>query len=249
MRRQAGSVHELNTDDRLTQMTRVLCSGYVADVLSELGLPFIIALSYVVLSTGFKHGHALGVLLALYGSLATIAPELNGDQSRSGWLRLYSISTTQQALLALSAFKQLGLQHGDSGFYVANPWISFYQILWGLASLCCLDASPLMSWSDLFAFMCELCVHVLDKPLTCDWNIFGWFLASAACHVIISNSVMVSLKAGKSMVPIIALAAGLPLAYTLYLLPTLSGIFTSATIYDGIIVLGFIAAQALWVIS
>lgn len=227
-------------------------SDHVAAVLRPLNAPFIMALSCMVLCSSFKRGHELSLLLVVYGSLVNITPEPNDDQqssgSRSNGSLLYNASLYLQAILAMSAFKDTELKMSRAGVWITNHWISVYQLMFGLATIFIIDAS-FISWHDLFSFICEMCDHVLDKQLTCDFSIFGWFVVSAFVHMCMNNMAVIYFKMGKSLVDSITFAVGLPVIYTTYLLPIMSRNLPSTAFYDGIVFIGFLCAEMLWVRS
>lgn len=211
-------------------------------------MPLFFLMSYMVLSTSFKHGQELGLLLVAYGSMINVTPGQKVDQPpdfKSAGERLYFISLYQQGVLAVSAFKDFGLKHGDFELWITNPWISIYQLVFGLASIYINDGS-LVSWNDLFSLVCEMCDHVLNKQLTCDSSIFGWFLMAAIFHVIMNNNAGIYFKFAKTFFDALTLALGLPSTYTMYLLPKMSYHVEFMTPYDGIVFLCFIVAKMQW---
>ena len=118
-------------------------------MLNQLNLPFNMLLAYIFLTTRFKRGHVLGSVLVLYGGLVDMIPILTGQQSANmpdptvGWISLYIVSLIPAA--ASNVYKEIGLKDVDLDIWYANAWISFYQLLLGLASIWTVRVSCLSS--------------------------------------------------------------------------------------------------------
>ncbi|GLD99355.1 hypothetical protein PINS_up023269 [Pythium insidiosum] len=224
--------------------------GNLANVLNQLNLPLNMLLSYVFLTTRFKRGHILGSILVLYGGLVNMMPILNGEQSANmpdptaGWISLYIISLVPAAMS--NVYKEIGLKDVDLDIWYANAWISFYQLLLGIASIWTIRikafSDPPVPWGQFGdyvskAHQCFLgeSVEFNGEHISCDIGVFHVFLVFIIFNMIYNQLMLYIFKEGSSVLFVVSSAVCLPLTDLLYMIPMLTGEFAGQkfTIYDG----------------
>jgi hypothetical protein len=219
-------------------------------VLNQLNLPFNMVLSYVFLSTRFKRGHILGSILVLYGGLVDMIPILTGADTSNmpdptvGWIALYIISLVPAA--ASNVYKEIGLKDVDLDIWYANAWVSFYQVILGVASIWTIRikafADPPIPWSGLGDYVAKGHQCFMGEPvdfngqlLACDAGTFQVFLVYIFFNMVYNQLMLYIFKEGSSVLFVVSSAVCLPLTDLLYMVPVLTGKFAgqSFTIYDG----------------
>lgn len=224
--------------------------GNLANVLNQLNLPFNMVLSYMFLSTRFKRGHILGSILVLYGGLVVMIPIMTGMESANmpdptvGWISLYIVSLIPAA--ASNVYKEIGLKDVDLDIWYANAWVSFYQLLLGVASIWTIRikafSDPPVPWSDFTSYVAKAhqcflgeAVEFNGHQLACDAGTFHVFLVYIVFNMVYNQLMLYIFKEGSSVLFVVSSAVCLPLTDLLYMIPFLTGEFAGQkfTIYDG----------------
>ncbi|TDH65663.1 hypothetical protein CCR75_000711 [Bremia lactucae] len=224
--------------------------GNMANVLNQLNLPFNMVLSYLFLQTRFKRGHILGSILVLYGGMVNLIPVLTGQDTANapdpsaGWITLYIVSLLPAA--ASNVYKEIGLKDVDLDIWYANIWISFYQLLIGLATIWTVRiqafSDPPVPWSDFPSYIWKAHECFMGNPvelngntLLCNSGVLTVFLVFIVFNTMYNQLMLYIFKEGSSVLFVVSSAVGLPLTDLLYMVPLLTGTSASQTftIYDG----------------
>ncbi|KAG2790522.1 hypothetical protein JG687_00000282 [Phytophthora cactorum] len=224
--------------------------GNMANVLSQLNLPFNMLLSYMFLQTRFKRGHILGSILVLYGGMVNLIPALTGQENANtrdpsvGWITLFIVSLVPAA--ASNVYKEIGLKDVDLDIWYANIWISFYQLIIGCATIWTVRikafSDPPVPWADFpsYVWKAHECfigneVELNGKDLPCDSGVLAVFLVFIVFNTMYNQLMLYIFKEGSSVLFVVSSAVGLPLTDLLYMIPLLTGKAASQafTIYDG----------------
>lgn len=240
-------------------------SGNLANVLSQLNLPFNMVLAYIFLQTRFKRGHILGSILVLYGGLVNMIPILSGQESANmpdptvGWISLYIVSLIPAA--ASNVYKEMGLKDTDLDIWYANAWISFYQLFFGIASIWTVRikafSDPPVPWSEFLPYIGKAHSCFMGEPVEfngeivpCDSGVLQTFMVFIIFNMIYNQLMLYIFKEGSSVLFVVSSAVGLPLTDLLYMIPVLTGKAAGQkfTIYDGfalfVLVMGLLVYHA-----
>jgi hypothetical protein len=111
----------------------------LANVLSQITLPFNMVLSMIFLETHYHKAHIMGAVMVLYGAMVCMIPIFRGEVALNspdptwGWILLFIVSLVPAA--SSNVYKEIGLKDVDLDVWYANAWVSVYQTIWGLLTM------------------------------------------------------------------------------------------------------------------
>ncbi|KAG4064016.1 hypothetical protein PC123_g1083 [Phytophthora cactorum] len=188
--------------------------GNMANVLSQLNLPFNMLLSYMFLQTRFKRGHILGSILVLYGA-SNVYKEIGlKDVDLDIWYANIWISFYQLIIGCATIWTVRIKAFSDPPV----PWADFPSYVWK-AHECFIGNE----------------VELNGKDLPCDSGVLAVFLVFIVFNTMYNQLMLYIFKEGSSVLFVVSSAVGLPLTDLLYMIPLLTGKAASQafTIYDG----------------
>ncbi|KAF0695376.1 Aste57867_13810 [Aphanomyces stellatus] len=228
--------------------------GNLSNVLGQLGLPFTMILSRVLLQTRYKMAHVVGAIMVFYGALVCMIPIFRGEEALNSpdpaplWILLYVLSCVPSS--GANVYKEISLKDVDLDIWYANAWISVYQVVWGLLTMWTIRlpafSDPPVEWADFPSYVASAHKCFFGQPTTfngvasaCDGAIFVTYLQYLLFNVIFNNvngtSMMYIFREGSSVMFVISSAVCLPLTDILYMIPALAGPLAKQkfTIFDG----------------
>ncbi|KAF0695375.1 Aste57867_13809 [Aphanomyces stellatus] len=236
--------------------------GNLSNVVSQLGLPFTMVLSRVLLRTQYKSAHIVGAILVVYGALVCMIPIFRGDEALNSpdpspfWILLSVLSCVPSA--GANVYKEINLKDVNLDVWYANAWICFYQVGWGILTLWTIRlpafSDPPVAWTDFPSYVASAHNCFFGQPTTfngitsaCDGGIFVTYAQGLILSVLFNLLMMYIIREGSSVVYVVSSAVCLPLTGILYMIPALAGplAMQKFTVFDGfalfIILLGMVS--------